>query len=147
MAAVCFIRVAPLWNGLGNEVGSMETYSSWVDCPEEKCVSADIKHPFLVGFVTVWLIYIYIDYPDCEYIIILNMLTVIYDYWRLSVLLSSTLSMPIFGNHHRQQACLLTNTRLIHTHMLTMNMILMQQNFTNKWIFTHRQLQTNDAER
>jgi hypothetical protein len=31
----------------------METYSSWVDCPEEKCVSADIKHPFLVGFVTV----------------------------------------------------------------------------------------------
>jgi hypothetical protein len=31
--------------------------------------------------------------------------------------------------------------------VFTMNMILMQQNFTKKWIFTHRQLQTNDAER
>jgi hypothetical protein len=29
-------------------------------------------HLFLVRFVTVRLTYIFIDYPDCEYIIILN---------------------------------------------------------------------------
>ena len=85
----------------------------------------ELMHLFLVCFVTVRLTYIFIDYPDCEYIIILNMSIVIYDFWRLSVLLSSTLSMLIFWNHHRQKACLLTNTRMIHTHMFTMNMILM----------------------
>jgi hypothetical protein len=37
--------------------------------------------------------------------------------------LNSTPSMPIFGNRHRQKACLLTNTRMIHTHMFTINMI------------------------
>ena len=94
----------------------METYSSWMNCPKEKCVSADLMHLFLVRFVTVRLTYIFIDYPDCEYIIILNTSIVIYDLWRLSVLRSSTPSMPIFGNRHRQKACLLTNTRMIHTH-------------------------------
>jgi hypothetical protein len=53
----------------------------------EKCVSADLMHLFLVRFVTVRLTYIFIDYPDCEYIIILNTSIVIYDFWRLSVLL------------------------------------------------------------
>ena len=81
----------------------------------------ELMHLFLVCFVTVRLTYIFIDYPDCEYIIILNTSIVIYDFWHLSVLLSSTLSMPIFWNHHRQKACLLTNTRMIHTHMFTMN--------------------------
>ena len=60
-----------------------------------------------------------IVYHYFEYVI------VIYDFWRLSVLLSSTPSMPIFGNRHRQKACLLTNTRMIHTHMFTINKILM----------------------
>ena len=46
------------------------------------------------------------DYTDCEYIIILNTSIVTYDCWRLSVLRSSTPSMPIFGNRHRQKACL-----------------------------------------
>jgi hypothetical protein len=50
----------------------METYSSRMNCPKEKCVSADLMHLFLVRFVTVRLTYIFIDYPDCEYIIILN---------------------------------------------------------------------------
>ena len=68
----------------------METNSSWVNCPKEKYVSADLMHLFLVRFVTVRLTYIFIDYPDCEYIIILNTSFVIYDFWRLSVLLSST---------------------------------------------------------
>ena len=81
----------------------------WVNCLKEKCVSADLMHLFLVRFVTVRLTYIFIDYPDCEYIIILNTSIVRYDFWRLSVLLSSTPSMPIFGNCHRQKACLLTN--------------------------------------
>jgi hypothetical protein len=44
-------------------------------------------HLFLVRFVTVRLTYIFIDYPDCEYIIILNTSIVIYDLWRLPVLL------------------------------------------------------------
>jgi hypothetical protein len=48
-----------------------------------------------------------------------GVVAVIYDFWRLSVLRSSTPSMPIFGNRHRQKACLLTNTRMIHTHMFT----------------------------
>ena len=117
--------VAPLCNSLRNDVASMETYSSWMNCPKEKCVSADLMHLFLVRFVTVRLTYIFIDYPDCEYIIILNTSIVIYDFWRLSVLRSSTPSMPIFGNRHRQKACLLTNTRMIHTHLFTINMILM----------------------
>jgi hypothetical protein len=43
-----------------------------MNCPNEKCVSADLMHLFLVRFVTVRLTYIFIDYPDCEYIIILN---------------------------------------------------------------------------
>jgi hypothetical protein len=92
---------------------------------EEKCVSADLMHLFLVRFVTVRLTYIFIDHPDCEYIIILNTSIVIYDFWRLSVLRSSTPSMTIFGNRHRQKACLLTNTRMIHTHIFTINMIPM----------------------
>ena len=117
--------VAPLCNSLRNDVASMETYSSWMNCPKEKCISADLMHLFLVRFVTVRLTYIFIDYPDCEYIIILNTSIVIYDFWRLSVLRSSTPSMPIFGNRHRQKACLLTNTRMIHTHLFTINMILM----------------------
>ena len=142
-----FHTVAPLCNSLRNDVASMETYSSWMNCPKEKCVSADLMHLFLVRFVTVRLTYIFIDYPDCEYIIILNTSIVIYDFWRLSVLRSSTPSMPIFGNRHRQKACLLTNTRMIHTHLFTINMILMQQNFTKKGKCTHCQLQTNDAER
>jgi hypothetical protein len=46
---------------------------------KEKCVSADLMHfdLFLVRFVTVRLTYIFIDYPDCEYIIILNASVVI----------------------------------------------------------------------
>ena len=120
-----FHTVAPLCNSLRNDVASMETYSSWMNCPKEKCLSADLVHLFLVRFVTVRLTYIFIDYPDCEYIIILNTSIVIYDFWRLSVLRSSTPSMPIFGNRHRQKPCLLTNTRMIHTHLLTTNMILM----------------------
>ena len=122
--SVCFIRVAPLCNSLRHDVASMETYSSWVNCPKQKCVSADLMHLFLVRFVTVRLTYIFIDYPDCEYIIILKTSIVIYDFWCLSVLLSSTPSMPIFGNRHCQKACLLTNTRMIHMHMFTINMIL-----------------------
>ena len=43
----------------------------------------------------------------------------------LASLAKHTTSMPIFGNRHRGKACLLTNTRMIHTHMLTINMILM----------------------
>ena len=42
----------------------METYSSWMNCPKEKCVSADLMHLFLVRFVTVRSTYIFIDYPD-----------------------------------------------------------------------------------
>ena len=139
-----FHTVAPLCNSLRNDVASMETYSSWMNCPNEKCFSADLMHLFLVRFVTVRLTYTFIYYPDCEYILILNTSIVIYDFWRLSVLRSSTPSMPIFGNRHRQKACLLTNTRMIHKHI---NMILMQQNFTQKGKFRHRQLQTNDSER
>jgi hypothetical protein len=117
-----FHTVAPLCNSLRNDVASMETYSSWMNCPNEKCFSADLMHLFLVRFVTVRLTYTFIYYPDCEYILILNTSIVIYDFWRLSVLRSSTPSMPIFGNRHRQKACLLTNTRMIHKHI---NMILM----------------------
>jgi hypothetical protein len=51
---------------------------------KNKCVSADLMHLFLVCFVTVRLTYIFIDYPDCEYIIILNTSIVIYDFWRLN---------------------------------------------------------------
>jgi hypothetical protein len=120
-----FHTVAPLCNSLRNEVASMETYSSWMNFTKEKCVSADLMHLFLVRFVTIRLPYIFIDYPDCEYIIILNTSIVIYDCWRLSVLPSSTPSMPIFGNRHRQKACLVTNTRMIHTRLFTINMILM----------------------
>jgi hypothetical protein len=47
--------------------------------------------------------------PACK-LIILNTSIVIYDFWRLSFLLSSTPSMSIFGNRYRQKACLLTNT-------------------------------------
>ena len=54
----------------------------------------------------------------------LNMSIVIYDFCAAS-LAKHTPSMPIFGNRHREKACLLTNTRMIHTHMLTINMILM----------------------
>jgi hypothetical protein len=99
-----FHTVAPLCNSLRNDVASMETYSSWMNCPKEKCASADLMHLFLVRFVTVRLTYIFIDYPDCEHIIILNTSIVIYDFWRLSVLRSSTPSMPIFGNRHRQKS-------------------------------------------
>jgi len=69
--------------------------------------------------VTVRLTYIFIDYPACEYIIILNTSIVIYDLLRLSILLSSIPSMPIFGNRHHQKACLLTNARMMNTHMFT----------------------------
>jgi hypothetical protein len=120
-----FHTVAPLCNSLRNDVASMETYSSWINCPKEKCVCADLMHLFLVRFVTGRLTYIFIDYPECEYIIILNTSIVIYDFWRLPVLRSSTPSMPIFGNRHRLKVCLLTNTRMIHTHLFTINMILM----------------------
>ena len=107
----------------GTESAEVAT-SAWVNCPKEKCVSADLMHLSLVRFVTVRLTYIFIDYSDCEYIIIWNT-SIVYDFWRLLVLLSSTPSMPVFGNRHRQKTCLLTNTRMIHTHMLTINMILM----------------------
>jgi hypothetical protein len=40
----------------------------------------------------------------------------------LASLAKHTPSMPIFGNRHREKACLLTNTRMIHTHILTINM-------------------------
>ena len=50
-----FHTVAPLCNSLRNDVASMETYSSWMNCPKEKCVSADLMHLFLVRFVTVRL--------------------------------------------------------------------------------------------
>jgi hypothetical protein len=92
---------------------------------KNKKILYNTMHLFLVRFVTERLTYIFIDYPDCEYIIILNTSIVIYDFWRLSVLRSSTPSMPIFGNRLRQKACLLTNTRMIHTHLFTINMILM----------------------
>ena len=65
--------------------------------------------------ITYWLIHIFIDYPDYEYIIIWNTSIVIYDFWRLSVLLSSTPSMPIFGIRHRQKACLFdTHAHVYH---------------------------------
>jgi len=76
-------------------------------------------------------------------IIILNTSIVIYDFWRLTVLLSSTPSMSIFGNPHRQKVVLLTNTRMIHTPMFTINIRISQP----KGKCTHRQLETNDAER
>ena len=71
-----FHTVAPLCNSLRNDVAFMETYSSWMNCPKEKCVSADLMHLFLVSFVTVRLTYIFIDYPDCEYIYNIGLLTV-----------------------------------------------------------------------
>ena len=141
------MRVAPLCYSLRHDVAFMETYSSWVNCPKEKCVSADLMYLFLVLFVTVRLTNIFIDYPECEYIITLNTSTVMHDALCLSVLLNSTPSMPIFGNRHCQKACFLTNTRMIHTHMSIINMILMLQNFTKKGKYTHRQLKTNDADR
>jgi hypothetical protein len=118
-------ELLPLCNSLRNNVTSMETYSSWVNFPKEICVSTDLMHLCLVRFVTVRLTYIFIDYPDCEYIIMLNTSIAICDFWRFSVLLSSNPSLPKFGNRHLQKACLLTNTRMIHTHMFTINMILM----------------------
>jgi hypothetical protein len=63
----------------------MEPYSSWVNCTKEKCISADLMHLFLVRFVTVRLTYIFIDYPDCEYIIILNTSLVIIIIWLLAL--------------------------------------------------------------
>ena len=78
--SACFIRVAPLCNSLRYDVASMETYSSRVNCQKEKCVSADLMHVFLVRFVTVRFTYIFIDYPDREYIIIWNTSIVIYDF-------------------------------------------------------------------
>jgi hypothetical protein len=83
--SVCFIRDAPLCNSLRNDVASMEPYSSWVNCTKEKCISADLMHLFLVRFVTVRLTYIFIDYPDCEYIIILNTSLVIIIIWLLAL--------------------------------------------------------------
>ena len=125
----------------------METYSSWVNCPKDKRVSAELMHLFLVRFVTVRFTNISIDYPDCEYIIILNTSIVIYDFLRLSALLSSTPSMPIFGNRHRQKACLLTNyTRMIHVHVYHQYDTYVAE-FHKKGKCTHRQLKTNDAER
>jgi hypothetical protein len=70
--------------------------------------------------------------------IILNTLIVIYDFWRLSVLLSSTPSMPIFENRHRQKACLLTNTRMIYTHMFAETHFSFGQ-------FTHEEYVSMDA--
>jgi hypothetical protein len=80
-------------------------------------------HLFLVRFVTVRLTYIFIDYPVFEYIIVLNTSIVIYNLLRVSVLLSSTPSMPISGNRYHQNACLLTNARMIYTHMFNINLI------------------------
>jgi hypothetical protein len=79
-----------------------------MNCPKEKCVSADLMHLFLVPFVTVRLTYIFIDYPDCEYIIILNTSIVIYDFWRLSVLRSSIPSMTYLS------ASFVCNWRCVH---------------------------------
>ena len=104
---------------------SMKSTFPWMNRPKEKCVSADLMHLFLVRFVTVRLTYIFIDYPVCEYIIILNTSIVIYDLLCISVWLSSTPSMPIFGNCYHQKACLLTNARMIYTHMFTINLIFM----------------------
>ena len=50
-----FHTVAPLCNSLLNDVASMEMYSSWMNCPKEKCIFADLMHLFLVRFVTVRL--------------------------------------------------------------------------------------------
>jgi hypothetical protein len=62
----------------------------------------------------------------------LNTSIVIYDFWHFSVLRSSTPSMPIFGNRLRQKACLLTNTRMIHTNMFTKSTFpWMQRHYVN----------------
>jgi hypothetical protein len=50
LQSVCFMRVAPLCNSLRNDVASMETYSSCVNCPKETCVSTDLMHLFLARF-------------------------------------------------------------------------------------------------
>ena len=142
-----FHTVAPLCNSLRNDVASMETYSSWMNCPKEKCASADLMHLFLVRFVTVRLTYIFIDYPDCEHIIILNTSIVIYDFWRLSVLRSSTPSMPIFGNRHRQKS-LFVDKYENDTHApVYYQYDTYVAEFHKKGKCTHCQLQTNDAER
>jgi hypothetical protein len=39
-----FHTVAPLCNSFRNDVASMETCSSWMNCSKEKCVSADLMH-------------------------------------------------------------------------------------------------------
>jgi hypothetical protein len=45
-----------IMTNLGHITGPLlETYSSWVNCPKEKIVSADLMHLFLVPFVTVRL--------------------------------------------------------------------------------------------
>ena len=44
------MRLAPLCNSLRDDVASIETYSSWVNCPKEKCVSADLMHLFPCSF-------------------------------------------------------------------------------------------------
>ena len=104
-------------NSIRHDVASMEAYSSWLNIPKEKCVCADIMHVYLVRFVTVRLRYIFIDYPACEYIIILNTSIVIYHLLCLSVLLSSAPSMPISGNPHPHKDCLLTNAWIIYAHV------------------------------
>jgi hypothetical protein len=51
-------------------------------------------------------------------------ISVIYDFVLVS-LAKLTPSMPVFGIRHREKACLLINTRMIHTHLFSINMILM----------------------
>lgn len=71
------------------------------------CSFCDSKiNKYIYWLYRLW-IYRHFEYVDCN-IWFLD----------LSVLLSSTPSMPIFGNLHRQKACLLTNyTRMIHAHV------------------------------
>ena len=120
----CFIRVAPLCNGICHDVGSMETYSSWVISLKEKCVSADLMHLVLVRFVTIrlkyiyWLsslwIYHYFEYIDCNI-------------WFIALV--NLAKLHPFNAHiwksSSPNTCLLPNTYIydngIYTHMFTIN--------------------------
>ena len=98
--------------------------------------------------MTVRLTYIFIDYPACEYIIILNTSIVKYDSSRLLVLLRSSPSMPLFGNRYLQQACLLTKCENDeHAHVYHQYDTYVAEFHKKKGKCTHRQFQTNDAER
>ena len=54
--------------------------------------------------------------------------------------------MPISGNRHPHKACLLTNVRIIHAHVCHQFDTYIAE-FYKKGKCTHRQLETNDAER